>query len=47
MAVARLEAHIALPSILRRFPALHLTDAPMRAGRARFRGFKSLPAAVL
>jgi hypothetical protein len=46
MSVARLEAQIALAAIVQRFPQLHLTAAPVRAGRARFRGLKSLPAAV-
>ena len=46
MSVARLEASIALPRILQRFPALHLTGPPTRGGRARFRGFRSLPAAI-
>jgi cytochrome P450 len=46
MAVARLEAQTALQAIVQRFPQLHLTDAPTRAARARFRGFKCLPAAV-
>jgi cytochrome P450 len=46
MSVARLEAQIALQGMVQRFPALHLTAPPVRAGRARFRGFKSLPAAV-
>jgi cytochrome P450 len=46
MSVARLEAQIALAAIVQRFPQLRLSDTPSRAGRARFRGFKSLPAAV-
>lgn len=46
MSVARLEAQIGLRAIVQRFPDLQLTDAPVRAGRARFRGFKSLPARV-
>jgi cytochrome P450 len=46
MSVARLEAQVAILRLLQRFPRLHLTDAPQRATRARFRGFRSLPAAV-
>jgi cytochrome P450 len=46
MSVARLEAQIAIPAIVRRFPELRLTGRPERGGRARFRGFRSLPAAV-
>lgn len=46
MSVARLEAQIAIQAIVRRFPNLRLTNTPIRGGRARFRGFKSLPAAV-
>ena len=44
MSVARLEAQVAIPRIIRRFPGMHLTGAPVRGGRARFRGFRSLPA---
>ena len=46
MSVARLEAQIAIQAIVRRFANLRLTDTPIRGGRARFRGFKSLPAAI-
>ena len=46
MSVARLEAQIAILAIVRRFPGLHLAGPAIRAGRARFRGFRSLPAAV-
>lgn len=46
MSVARLEAHVAILAIVQRFPQLRLTGVPVRAGRIRFRGFKSLPAAV-
>lgn len=43
MAVARLEARIAIERLLRRFPGLQLDGEPQRAQRARFRGFESLP----
>jgi cytochrome P450 len=46
MSVARLEAQIAIRAIVRRFPELRLTGKPVRGGRARFRGFRSLPAAL-
>src|SRR4029453_1831784 len=46
MSVARLEAQIAVLAIVQRFPGLHLAGTPVRSGRARFRGFRSLPAAV-
>ncbi len=46
MSVARLEAQVALPRILRFFPDLQLAGVPVRGGRARFRGFSSLPARV-
>ena len=45
MSVARLEAQIAILKTVRRFPDLHLTGGAVRGGRARFRGFRSLPAA--
>ncbi|HVO46917.1 MAG TPA: cytochrome P450 [Steroidobacteraceae bacterium] len=45
MSVARLEARIAILKTVQRFPDLHLTGGAVRGGRARFRGFKSLPAA--
>jgi cytochrome P450 len=46
MSVARLEAQIAILAVVRRFPGLRLAGTPVRGGRARFRGFRSLPAAV-
>jgi cytochrome P450 len=46
MAVARLEGQMAIARVLERFPELRLTGAPVRARRARFRGFLSLPAAT-
>ncbi len=44
--VARLEARIALPAILNRFPKLRLSGEPKRDRRARFRGLVSLPVSV-
>jgi cytochrome P450 len=43
LAVARLEARIAIARFLERFPRYDLAAAPTRGGRARFRGFLSLP----
>jgi cytochrome P450 len=39
LSLARLEGRIALQSFLQRFPNYQLTQAPVRGGRARFRGF--------
>ena len=41
--VARLEARIAIPALLQRFPRLRLGGTPARDRRARFRGFLSIP----
>ena len=46
MSVARLEAQVAISRIIQRFPGLQLTGQAVRGRRARFRGFRSLPAAV-
>jgi len=46
MAVARLEGQMAIARILERFPNMKLPGAGVRAQRARFRGFLSLPAAA-
>jgi cytochrome P450 len=46
MSVARLEAQVALLRLFQRFPDLHLAGSPVRGERARFRGFRSLPATV-
>jgi cytochrome P450 len=46
MSVARLEAQIALHRVAQRMPDLKLLPAAERSLRARFRGFKRLPAAV-
>jgi cytochrome P450 len=43
MALARLEGAIAISRFLARFPAYALEGAPLRGGRARFRGFLSVP----
>ncbi len=44
MNVARLEGRIALSRFLARFPNYRLAGPPVRGGRARFRGFLSIPA---
>jgi cytochrome P450 len=41
--VARLEGRIAIGRFLARFPGYALAGAPVRGGRARFRGFLSVP----
>jgi cytochrome P450 len=41
--VARLEARIAIGRFLARFPRYRPAGAPVRGGRARFRGFLSIP----
>jgi cytochrome P450 len=41
--VARLEGRIAIGRFLARFPRYALAGAPVRGGRARFRGFLSIP----
>jgi len=46
LSLARLEGRVALARFLARFPKYRLTGTPVRGGRARFRGFKSLPATV-
>jgi cytochrome P450 len=46
MGVARLEAQIALVRMLQKIPELRLLDGAQRSGRARFRGFVSLPAEI-
>jgi hypothetical protein len=46
MSVARLEAQVALARIVERLPNLRLAGPGERAKRARFRGFRRLPAAV-
>jgi len=46
MSLARMEAQVAIGKLLQRFPRLRPDGAPVRGGRARFRGFRSLPVAV-
>jgi cytochrome P450 len=46
MALARLEGAIAISRFLQRFPAYTLKGSPVRGGRARFRGFLSVPCMV-
>lgn len=41
--VARLEGRIAISRFLARFPGYKLAGEPVRGGRARFRGFLSIP----
>ena len=44
VAVARMEGRIALSKFLARFPGYKLAGVPVRGGRARFRGFLTIPA---
>ena len=44
--VARLEGRIAIARFLARFPNYRLAGTPVRGGRARFRGFLSIPVAL-
>jgi cytochrome P450 len=46
MALARLEGAIAISHFLKSFPAYALKGAPVRGGRARFRGFLRVSCAV-
>ena len=46
LSLARLEGRIAIERFLKRFPDYRLTAAPLRGGRARFRGFVQVPFAV-
>jgi cytochrome P450 len=46
MALARLEGAIAISRFLARFPDYTLNGPPLRGGRARFRGFLSVPCVV-
>ena len=43
VALARLEGRVAVSRLLARFPNFRPAGAPVRAGRARFRGFMKLP----
>jgi len=46
LSLARLEGRIAIGRFLHRFPEYRLTAAPLRGGRARFRGFLKAPFAT-
>jgi cytochrome P450 len=46
LSLARLEGRVAIGRFLARFPGYRLTAAPVRGGRARFRGFLHAPFAV-
>ena len=46
LSLARLEGRIAIGRFLQRFPSYRLTAPPVRGGRARFRGFLSVPFAT-
>src|SRR5438309_2233541 len=46
MALARLEGAVAISHFLARFPGYAIRSEPLRRGRARFRGYLSLPCAV-
>lgn len=46
MSLARLEGSVAISRFLARFPDYVLDGAPVRGGRARFRGFLQVPAIV-
>jgi cytochrome P450 len=46
MHLARLEARVAIARFLAHFPNYALTGAPVRGGRARFRGFLKVPCSV-
>ncbi len=43
MTLARMEAQVAIGRLLRRFSRIEPAAAPVRGGRARFRGFNSYP----
>ena len=46
LSLARLEGRVAIGHFLQRFPGYRLTEAPVRGGRARFRGFLRAPFAT-
>ena len=46
LSLARLEGRIAMGRFLQKFPNYRLTQAPVRGGRARFRGFLKAPFAI-
>lgn len=46
LSLARLEGRIAIGRFIQRFPDYRLSQAPLRGGRARFRGFLNAPFAL-
>ncbi len=46
MSLARMEGRVAIGKLLARFPSIEPAGKPERGGRARFRGFTSLPLAL-
>ena len=46
LSLARLEGRIAIGRFVQRFPNYQLTQAPVRGGRARFRGFLHAPFSI-
>jgi cytochrome P450 len=46
LAIARMEGRIAIGRFLKRFPGYRLAAEPVRGGRARFRGFLTIPVAL-
>jgi cytochrome P450 len=46
LSLARLEGRVAIGRFLQRFPDYRLSEAPVRGGRARFRGFLAAPFSV-
>ena len=46
LSLARLEGRVAIGRFLERFPDYRLTEAPLRGGRARFRGFLKAPFSI-
>lgn len=46
LSLARLEGRIAMGRFIQKFPNYRLTQAPVRGGRARFRGFLKAPFAI-
>jgi cytochrome P450 len=44
--LARLEAQVALPALVRRFPELELIERPVRRDRLTLRGWAALPVAL-
>lgn len=46
LSLARLEGRVAIGRFLQRFPNYQLSEAPVRGGRARFRGFLQAPFSI-